>query len=295
MKSNNKKDNNTQVPVVILCGGLGTRMKEETEYRPKPMVEVAGKPLLWHIMKIYNHFGYNRFILALGYKGNYIKDFFIKQNVYISNFTFDTATGETDIHSHNNEDNFKITFVDTGNNTLTGERILKLRDYINSEDFMVTYGDGLANINIPELLKYHKNKKTIGTITGVNPSSRFGLVNINEGGFVTGFEQKPKLHDFVNGGFMIFNKSIFNYLQPGDMIEHAFLRLVKEKQLSLYPHKDFWFCIDTIRDLEEANRLWNEEDAPWAIWEKELTSNKEEKIFSRETTGQEFLSKIHEK
>lgn len=257
-----------KIPTIILCGGLGTRLKEETEYRPKPMVEVGGKPLLWHIMKTYEHFGYNDFILALGYKGYYIKDFFTKQELYLCNFTMNTKTGEKQFHDRTHEDAFNITFVDTGQKTLTGERVLRLKKYINSDIFMVTYGDGLADVNIEELIKFHKQQGTIGTITGVNPASRFGLVSVDEKNVVTGFQQKPKIHDFINGGYMIFNKDFFDYLQAGDMIEEAFLRLVEKGQISLYPHKGFWFCVDTARDLEEAERLWKEEHKPWAVWRK---------------------------
>jgi glucose-1-phosphate cytidylyltransferase len=255
------------IQTIILCGGIGTRLKEETEFRPKPMVEIGGKPILWHIMKIYEHYGFNNFIFALGYKGNYIKDFFIQQDLYISNFTLNTRTGEKQLHDRSEEDDFRITFVDTGKETLTGERVLKLKNYITSDTFMVTYGDGVSDVNIEKLINFHKKQNTIATITGVNPSSRFGLININEQNLVTGFKQKPKLHDYVNGGFMIFKKEFFNYLKKGDMIEDAFLRLVQDKQISLFEHPGFWFCIDTIRDLEEANRLWNE-NKPWGIWLK---------------------------
>lgn len=257
------------IPVIVLCGGIGTRMKEETEYRPKPMVLVGGNPLLWHIMKGYNHYKYNRFILALGYKGGYIKDFFINQNTYVSNFTLETKSGKISINDRFAEDDFKITFVDTGDDTLTGERILKLKNYIDTDIFMVTYGDGLSNVNINELAEFHSNQNTIGTITGVNLTSRFGLVSTGEDNVISGFQQKPKLHEFVNGGFMIFNRKIFDYIKPGDMIEDVFERLVKAKQLSLYKHDGFWFAVDTIRDLEEANRLWREDGGPWAKdWRK---------------------------
>lgn len=256
------------IPTIVLCGGIGTRLKEETEYRPKPMVEVGGKPLLWHIMKIYHHYGYGEFILALGYKGSYIKDFFLKQDLYLSNFMIDTKTGhQTLINRSSVEDDFRITFVDTGQETLTGERVLRLKPYVRSDLFMCTYGDGLADIDVDDLVAFHKKQGTIGTITGVNPHSRFGLVSMDKNNIVSGFTQKPKLHDYVNGGFMVFDRRFFDYLEAGDLIEDGFLRLVKEKQLSMYTHERFWFCIDNVRDLEDANNLWKQ-GKPWAIWEE---------------------------
>lgn len=262
---------NLEIPTIILCGGYGTRMKEETEFRPKPMVEIGGKPLLWHIMKMYRHFGYKIFVLALGYKGNYIKDFFARQELYTTNFTLDTSTGQKVFHDRFYEDDFKISFIDSGQNTLTGERVLRLKKYIKGDTFMVTYGDGLADVDINALLSFHRKQGTIATITGVNPISRFGLVEVDSKSIVTGFQQKPKMHDFVNGGFMVFNKQIFDYLYPGDTIEDAFVRLVAVKQISLYTHNSFWFCVDTMRDLEEANKMWNE-GGPWALWQQ-ITEN----------------------
>lgn len=254
------------IQTIILCGGMGTRLKEETEYRPKPMVEVGGKPVLWHIMKIYEHFGYNQFALALGYKGSFIKDFFLQQDLYLSNFTIDTKTGEQTLLDRNDhEDNFKITFVDTGQNSLTGERVLRLKPYITGDMFMCTYGDGVGNIDIEALIDFHKKQGTIATITGVSPISRFGLIDVNEKGIITSFKQKPKIAESINGGFMIFNKEFFDFLEPGDMIEDGFMRLLNKNQISLYRHEGFWFCIDTIRDLEQANKYWKEAK-PWAVW-----------------------------
>lgn len=283
------------IPTIILCGGIGTRLKEETEYRPKPMVQVGGKPLLWHIMKNYDSYEYKDFVLALGYKGDYIKQFFMNQSMHLSNFTIHTKSGEVSTHDRCMEDDFKITFVDTGDDTLTGERVLRLKNYIDGDIFMVTYGDGLSDVDVLELIKFHKSQGTIGTITGVNPNSRFGLVNINDAGIVTGFQQKPKLHDFVNGGYMVFNREFFDHLRPGDMIEYALARLVEKGQLSLYKHDGFWFAVDTIRDLEEANKLWDDEGGPWA---KNWRGNESDCIgrsFNKETANEEFLKKINEK
>jgi len=257
-----------KIPVVIFCGGQGTRMKEETEFRPKPMVTVGGKPILWHIMKIYEHHGYTDFIIALGYKGEYIKDFFINEEHFSHDLTINVKTGEKTIHrnSRSNHDNFNITFVDTGEETFTGERLLRVKKYIDTDIFMVTYGDGVSNINIKKLLQFHKNKNTIGVITGVHPRSKWGLVIADKNNIIKKFQQKPKLNQYVNGGFMVFTKDFFRYLSKGDMIEHGLDRLVEKKQLAVYFHDDFWYAMDTYPDVEELNRLW-ETEPRWKIWE----------------------------
>src|ERR1035437_9002545 len=195
--------------VIILCGGMGTRLKEETEFKPKPMVLVGGKPILWHIMKIYSHYGFNDFVIALGYKGDYIKEYFLNQKFFAHDFSLRTKTGHSQIYKNNSaniHDDFKITFVDTGLETQPGERILKCKRYIPKDDkyFMVTYGDGVTDLNISSVLKFHKKQKTIGTITGVHPRSKYGLVKIDKNDLVKGFEEKPVLADWVNGGYMVF-------------------------------------------------------------------------------------------
>lgn len=256
--------------VIILCGGTGTRLKEETEYKPKPMVYVGAKPIIWHIMKIYSHYGFNEFILALGYKAEYIKDFFLNQKAFSSDFTIDTTNHETKFYLENrNEiDNFKITFVDTGVDTLIGERILKCRKYIplEDQDFMVTYGDGVTDLNIRKLLKFHRKQDTIGTITGVHPRSKFGLVQTNKNNLVENFIEKPVLTDWVNGGYMVFKKEFFNFLKPGEMEHPSLKRLAKKKQLSLYMYKGFWMAVDTYKELEELNKLWKFKNSPWKVW-----------------------------
>lgn len=259
---------NPKIKTIILCGGMGTRLKEETEFKPKPMVEIGGKPILWHIMKIYAHYAYQDFILALGYKGNHIKNYFIKKNYYGSDFTLNTGEKTfSNIYFNNKfeKDNFNITFSDTGLQTPHGERVLKLKKYINEDLFMVTYGDGVADININKLVEFHKNKGKIATITGVHPVSRWGLVKINNNDFVTQFDQKPSLYDYVNGGFMVFNKEFFDFLKPGDMIEHALARLIPKKEVALYKHETFWYGMDTYRDFLFLNKLWKE-DPKWKIW-----------------------------
>jgi glucose-1-phosphate cytidylyltransferase len=254
---------------IILCGGIGYRLKEETEFKPKPMVNVGGKPILWHIMKIYAHYGFNDFIIALGYKGDYIKQYFLNQKQFSHNFTLQTKTGHTKIYKNdgNLNDDFKITFVDTGEETLPGERILRIKDYIPKEDkdFMVTYGDGVSNININDLVKFHRKQNTIGTITGVHPRSKYGLIKIGERNIVKNFIEKPVLKERTNGGFMIFKKAFFKYLNNGEFEHEALKRLVKEKQLSVYAHDDFWHAMDTYNDVESLNELWKDNPL-WKSW-----------------------------
>lgn len=256
---------------IILCGGLGYRLKEETEFKPKPMVSVGNKPILWHIMKIYAYFGFNEFIIALGYKGDYIKDYFLNQKYFVHDFTLHTKTGRTELHRNSNNskltDNFIITFVDTGQETLPGERILRCKEYIpkNDSHFMVTYGDGIGDVNINMLLRFHSKQKTIGTITGVHPRSKYGIVHINSKRIISQFAEKPILTDWVNGGFMIFHRSFFSYLKAGETEHPALDRLSKINQLSLYVHEGFWHCMDTYADVENLNKFWRE-DPKWKVW-----------------------------
>lgn len=255
--------------VVILCGGIGYRLKEETEFKPKPMVFVGNKPILWHIMKIYSHFGYNEFIIALGYKGDYIKDYFLNQKYFTDNFTLYTKSGHIKLHKNNqnNKDDFKITFVDTGQETLPGERILLIKDFIpeTDEDFMVTYGDGVSDVNIQELVKSHNSHGLIGTVTGVHPRSKYGLLTIDESNIVQKLLEKPILTEWINGGFMVFKKQFFSYLRKGEFEHPALKRLVDNRQLSVYTHNGFWHSMDTYPDVDNLNKLWNE-DPKWKVW-----------------------------
>jgi glucose-1-phosphate cytidylyltransferase len=255
---------------IILSGGLGYRLKEETEFKPKPMVHIGNKPILWHIMKIYAHYGFNEFVIALGYKGDYIKQYFLNQKYYIHDFTLNTKTGSTRIHRDNTEgslvDDFRITFVETGLETLPGERILRCKRYIpEGEDFMVTYGDGLCNVNIKELVTFHKKQKTIGSITGVRPRSRFGLVSVNSNNYVTRFREKPVLRGRINGGFMVFSYEFFNYLREKEMEHDAIRRIIRKKQLSVFLHDGFWHAMDTYADVENLNTFWREKPE-WKVW-----------------------------
>ncbi len=255
---------------IILCGGIGYRMKEETEFKPKPMVLVGNKPIVWHIMKIYASYGYNEFILALGYKADYIKDFFLNQKAFTSDFTLSTKNHKVKyyLEHRNNVEDLVITFVDTGLETEPGERILKCRQYIPQSDerFMVTYGDGVSDVNIKNLIAFHRRQGTVGTITGVHPRSKFGMAIVDGKNHVTHFSEKPVLNDWVNGGYMIFEKKFFQYLHPGETEHPAFKHLAKERQLSLYKHEGFWYAVDTYKELEVLNTMWNTENPPWHVW-----------------------------
>lgn len=256
-----------QMKTIILCGGAGTRLREETEFKPKPMVEIGNKPILWHIMKIYNHYGYKDFILALGYKGSYIKDYFLKQKNYTCDFLLNTKEGEVSSFFEDNcrKDDFNIIFAETGLETPHGERVLMLKKYIDEDIFMVTYGDGVSNIDINKLVEFHKKHGKIATMTGIHPISRWGLINTEKENIVTEFVEKPMLFDYVNGGFMVLNKEFFNYIKPGDMIEDSLNRLIPDKQVVLYKHEDFWFAMDTYRDFIKLNEFW-EKNPKWKIW-----------------------------
>jgi len=252
------------IPTVILCGGIGYRLKEETEFKPKPMIEIGGKPILWHIMKIYVHFGFRDFIIALGYKGNLIKDYFMNKKYYDGDFTLDFGRGRIKHHRSNKRDNFRITFVDTGSESLTGERVRRVAKYIKGDYFMVTYGDGLADINIKDLVRFAKNKNTIGTVTGVYPILKYGGLD-EKAGLAIGFEKKAKIRHLINGGFIVFKKNIFKYIKPDSMIEDVFEPLINKKQLSCFRHKGFFHAMDTYQDVTDLNEMWKDKPA-WKIW-----------------------------
>jgi len=251
--------------VVILCGGMGTRLREETEYKPKPLVEIGGKPILWHIMKHYSHYGFKDFILCLGYKGEMIKNYFLNYQTQHNNFTIALKKGNVILHN-NEEEDWNITCVDTGQDSLTGERLLRIQPFIGiDEEFMVTYGDGVSDINIKELFAFHKQKGKIGTITGIKPGSKYGLLKMNEENTITEFVEKPILNDRINGGYIVFNKSIFKYLDNNMFEFTTFPELAKQQQLALFLHDGFWQCMDTYRDYLHLNKLWNTQK-PWKLW-----------------------------
>ena len=256
--------------IVILCGGLGTRLREETEFRPKPMVKIGSKPILWHIMKIFAHYGYNDFILALGYKGAMVKEYFYNYDVLNNDFTIELGKEKKiELHSNNTEKDWRITLADTGDKTLKGARLKRIQRYIDDDQFMMTYGDGIANVDIKALLEFHRNHGKLATVTGINPSSRFGELKIKDDQ-VESFNEKPKKDTgLINGGFFIFNRGIFDYLSEGencDLEIGPLEKIAAEGQLMVYKHRGFWACMDTIRDMEYLNNLWNMNRAFWKIW-----------------------------
>ncbi|MFH1461886.1 MAG: glucose-1-phosphate cytidylyltransferase [bacterium] len=255
--------------IVILCGGLGTRLKEETDIRPKPMVCIGSKPILWHIMKIYAHYGFKDFVLTLGYKGDMIREYFQNYKLMNNDVTIELGKPENLINHQNlEEDNWKVTLIDTGQQTLKGSRLKQIEKYIIGKEFMVTYGDGVGNINIPALLKFHRSHGKIATLTGTVPMSLFGKLSIQKNNTAS-FSEKPKSNSLINGGFFVFNKEIFNYLSSDsdcDLEYGTLEKLSKEKQIKVYKHTGFWRCMDTFRDMEYLNKLWDKGMAEWKIW-----------------------------
>jgi len=258
--------------VVILCGGLGTRLREETGFRPKPMVEVGGRPILWHIMKTYAYYGFNEFVLCLGYKGELIREFFLHYEALNSDVTVKLGSkSEFIYHSKHTEDGWSITLADTGENSMTGSRIKKIEKYIKGDDFMLTYGDGLADIDIKALLDFHKKHNKIGTVTGVNFHSHFGALG-NKGDSVTEFNEKPLSDGRISGGFFVFKKKFFDYLSAEDscVLEQKPLEaLTKKGELKMYTHDGAWQCMDTYRDHQLLQSMWQKGNAFWKVWKDE--------------------------
>lgn len=256
--------------VVILAGGLGTRLTEETTVKPKPMVEIGGKPILWHIMKIYEQYGYDDFVICLGYKGHIIKEYFINYYLYNSDITVELGSNKVDIHYTNGE-SFKVTLVDTGLNTNTAGRLKKIQRYIGDETFMLTYGDGVSNINIAELIKYHKAHGKIATLSSIQLPGRFGTLKIDEHGTVSHFQEKPDDDGiWINGGFFVLEPAIFKYLE-GDMEnvqweKRPLEQIAADGMLTAFRHYGFWKCMDALRDKIELEELWQSGNAPWKIW-----------------------------
>lgn len=252
---------------IILAGGFGTRLSEETHARPKPMVEIGGRPILWHIMKIYAHYGFNEFILALGYKADFIKKHFLEYSKYAGNLTVKISNGESKIIQRE-QDAWTIHLEDTGMDTLTGGRIKKLSKWVKDEPFMITYGDGVSNVNIKELVKFHKEKGKLATITAVRPPARFGGLSM-ENGLIKNFTEKPQTGEgWINGGFMVCQPEILDMIQgAGSSLESELLEhLSKQNELAAYAHDGFWQCMDTLRDLKYLDGLWSEGQAPWKMW-----------------------------
>ena len=263
--------NKINIPVIILAGGLGTRLKEETEFKPKLMVEIGGRPILWHIMKQYSYYGFYRFIVCLGYKGNMIKDYFLNYPLQGVDVTINTKTGLIQEHQRNEEE-WEVTLVDTGEKTMTGARIKKASKYIDTDTFMVTYGDGLSNINIQHLLDFHQNHNQFTTVTSVKSPLRFGNLKIENDTVTSFLEKQTMTQQWINGGFFVFNKnalSYFSYNESSVLETDVLPKIVAENQMNAFKHSDFWHCMDTIRDHEYLQELWRQ-GAPWKIWDKDM-------------------------
>jgi glucose-1-phosphate cytidylyltransferase len=259
-----------EIPVVILAGGMGTRLREETERVPKPLVEIGEKPILWHIMKIYGHHGFRRFVLCLGYKSWQIKEFFLRYREQVSDFTIAMNHEHRPVfHDGHADEDWTVTCAETGLKTATGARLWRVRDYVTTDTFMFTYGDGIGNVDVRALLDFHFQEGRIGTVTGVHPTSRYGEMRVADRRAVE-FNEKPTMPEgFVSGGFFVFQREFFEYLNddPDLFFEHAPLQnLARDGELAVFPHEDFWMGMDTYRDFKELNELWSAEKAPWKVW-----------------------------
>ncbi len=255
--------------VVILAGGKGTRISEETEVLPKPMVEIGGKPILWHIMKIYSAYGFNEFIICLGYKGYLVKEYFSHYFMHMSDITIDLSKNNTKIHTTASEP-WKITLVDTGMDTMTGGRLKRVQKYIDNGPFMLTYGDGLSDVNIKELIDFHKMSKNLATLTAIQNTGRFGVLDLDSKSKVSSFLEKPKDEGaWISGGFFVLEPEVFDFINKGDLEvwERGPLEsLAEEDKLGAYKHAGFWSCMDTLRDKLELERIWQSGKAPWKVW-----------------------------
>lgn len=257
--------------VIILAGGLGTRISEESHLKPKPMIEIGGMPILWHIMKLYSYYGHNDFIICAGYKQYIIKEYFANYFLHKSDITFDFMSGNHDVVIHDNfTEPWKVTVVDTGLETMTGGRIKRVKKYLGDKPFMVTYGDGVANVAINKLVAFHREHGKLMTLTGVLPEGRFGVMDFGENSSVLAFREKSQTDTgWINGGFLVCNPEMLDYIDNDDtMLEREPMeRLALEGKLACYKHNGFWQCMDTLRDKEKLERLWNENRAPWKVWE----------------------------
>ena len=257
--------------VVILAGGFGTRISEESQFKPKPMIELGGMPILWHIMKLYGHYGFNEFVICAGYKQHVIKEYFADYFLHTSDVTFDFTNGANEITIHRSvSEPWKVTVVDTGLNTMTGGRIKRVRNYIGSEPFMLTYGDGVSDVNITDLFKYHKSRGKMVTISAYNAGQRFGVLDVAPDGQIREFREKTQGDgNLINIGFMVCQPEFIDYIDGDDTIlEKSPLETVaKLGQLAAYRHTGFWQCIDTVREKEQAEKLWASGQAPWKVWE----------------------------
>lgn len=254
--------------VVILAGGLGTRLHEETEFRPKPMVEIGGRPILWHIMKIYAHYGHTDFVICLGYKGDVIRDYFVNYENRNRDFTVTLGSNQIEIHNDHDEKGWNVTLAETGGTTQTAGRIGRIAKYVGQSTFLMTYGDGVADVDIDKLLAFHRRHGKLATVTAVRPSSRFGELSIKDG-TVTAFREKPQVTEgWVNGGFLVFEPGVLDVItRDEDTLEDLILgQLAKRQQLAVYQHEGFWQCMDNMREMLLLNDMWAKGRAPWRIW-----------------------------
>lgn len=256
--------------VLLLAGGLGTRLSEETDLKPKPMVEIGGYPILWHIMKIYSRYGFNDFVVLLGHKGYIIKEYFSNYFLHQSNITIDLKDNSMEIHKNSSEP-WRVTLIDTGLQTMTGGRVKRVQEIVGNEDFMLTYGDGVGNVNITELVAFHKLHGKLATMTCVQPQGRFGSLNTNEENVVTSFQEKPTdSNSWINAGFFVCNSKVFDYIKDGDQTvfeKDPLESLANDRQLVSYKHNGFWSPMDTLRDKRNLDQMWSEGKAEWKVWE----------------------------
>lgn len=256
--------------VVILAGGFGTRISEESHLKPKPMIEIGSQPILWHVMKHYSHYGYNDFVICCGYKQQVIKEYFANYYLHRSDITFD-FTAENEMMVHNNvSEPWKVTLVDTGLNTMTGGRIKRVQKYIGNEPFLLTYGDGVSDVNLAELISFHQQHKCIGTMSAYNVGQRFGVLDIDKDGYISQFREKSEDDgSMINIGFMVMNPEIFDYIEDDSTVfeKQPLEKIAQLGQLKAYQHSGFWQCMDTKRDLDKLNELWDSTKAPWKVWD----------------------------
>jgi glucose-1-phosphate cytidylyltransferase len=253
--------------VLLLAGGYGTRLSEETDIRPKPMIEIGGKPILWHIMKIYSHYGFNDFIILLGYKGYYIREYFANYFLHQSDVTIDMTNGSMKVHN-NSAEPWKVTLIDTGLESMTGGRIKRAKEYIGNETFMLTYGDGVSDVNIRDLVEFHKQNEKKATMIAIQPAGRFGALDI-ETNLVNEFVEKPAGDgSWINGGFMVCEPDILDLIENDSTVfeQYPLQTLAKNGELCAYKHTGFWQCMDTLRDKIFLNGLWDKNKAPWKVW-----------------------------
>lgn len=256
--------------VVILAGGYGTRISEESQFKPKPMIDLGGRPILWHIMKLYSHYGFNEFVICAGYKQHVIKEYFANYFLHTSDITFDFTNGKEDVVVHQGHaEPWKVTVVDTGLNTMTGGRVKRVKDYLGGEPFFLTYGDGVSDVDIAALLKFHRSHGKLVTLTSVNPGQRYGSLDITSDGMIQSFREKAKSDGaLINGGFMVCQPELLDYIEGDhEMLERAPLEKVAAAgQLMAFKHEGFWQPMDTLREKQMLEKLWNEGNAPWKVW-----------------------------